>query len=134
MERIAITRYRSWTHPLMRQQMFEEETLQQRADQLGRLHCRSPRVADRSNVDKAVANNAGVAVRYQYVSSGLTCPRYTDKFGSHSRIGAPSWHHRVNRSTANVCLRLCSVGGRAPEDGAMPSWRVVRANQVAKKP
>jgi hypothetical protein len=74
-KRVPVTRNSPRTDVFMGKQMLDEEALQQWADHGGGLHFASPRLTYSRNAIAAVSRSAGVAVRYQYVSTGLTCPR-----------------------------------------------------------
>src|SRR6266702_1940145 len=78
----------------------------------------------------ASASSSGTECKYQYVETGLTCPRYADRSGILAATSPPSRYQPASVRTAKVCLMSWILGGFTAF-APVPVTAVIRRNSAS---
>src|SRR5579875_718536 len=97
LERVSIGRDRLRARVALDHQTVAEEPLQDRSEH---RHESTPSSSPRRSLTRA--SSSGTASRYQYVCTGLTCPRYVDSNGIRRSMSSPASYQSSSVLTATV--------------------------------
>jgi len=68
------------------------------------------------------AMSSGVAVKYQYVEAGFTCPITVESSGRSAPTSAPACCQETRVATAKRWRKSCSLGRQREEVVTTPAW------------